>query len=266
LTFEIKWEETGATSDDPLDPTGDWRDAGPAPREKFVGNELRGLTSPDISVRVKSLESISYIALGVWGETAGCDGEDGESKTPDGDIKPEEIEYRKSTVQMNWMASGAKLLCEHGAIQSLIDILRIYCGDGESVPCCYGVNAARLGQRIDSFPCSSASGPLHDQSMGSGVPSTSKYMMQMEINHTLTILYTLVEVGRQPGSSNEGPLIQQAFGIVERLTALCLLISLSRENRQGPASLSNSNDCKVSVGGITHLPLITRKPKIIVIM
>lgn len=146
LTFEIRWEETGATSNDALDPMLDWRDVGPAPRENFVRKELRGLASPDISVRVKSLESLSYIALGVWGETAGCDGGDGESKTQDCDIKPEEIEYRKSTVQMDWMVSGARLLCENSAIQSLIDILRIYCGDGESVPCYYSVTVVRLWQ------------------------------------------------------------------------------------------------------------------------
>lgn len=50
--------------------------------------------------------------------------------------------------------------------------------------------------------------------MGNGEPVPSKFLTQLEINHVLTILYTLVEVGRQQVKPNEEPLIRNAFGMV----------------------------------------------------
>jgi hypothetical protein len=131
LTFEEKWEETRATSIESGNLLG-WRDAGAAARKEFTVHALRGLASHDISVRVKSLECLSYIALGVWGETAGRDEVHSEFNTHDGGMKPLDVEYGKSTVQIEWIFGGAKLLCETSAIPGLIDILRRYCED-ESV-------------------------------------------------------------------------------------------------------------------------------------
>lgn len=134
LTFEAQWEKAQATSIEPSEPTLDWRDAGTAVRQQFVLHKLRDLASPDISVRVKSLECISHIALGVWGETAGCEGEGRASETDDGGIRPIDSEYRKSMIQIEWILDGAELLRGSGAVQSLMDMLGRYCTDGESVP------------------------------------------------------------------------------------------------------------------------------------
>lgn len=56
-------------------------------------------------------------------------------------------------------------------------------------------------------------GAFHDQAMGSGESVSSRFLTQLEINHILTILYTLVEVGRQEGKPDGEPLIQHAFGM-----------------------------------------------------
>lgn len=56
-------------------------------------------------------------------------------------------------------------------------------------------------------------GAFHDQTMGNGEPVSSKFLPQLEINHILTILYTLVEVGRQEGKPSGEPLIRHAFGM-----------------------------------------------------
>lgn len=134
LTFEEQWEQHQATRVDPPEPGLDWRDAGEIARQEFVVHSLRGLASSDISLRVKSLECISYIALGVWGETAGCDAEGRETKTEDGSMKASGDEYWKSTVQIDWILGGAELICGAGAVQSLMGMLERYCADGESVP------------------------------------------------------------------------------------------------------------------------------------
>lgn len=49
--------------------------------------------------------------------------------------------------------------------------------------------------------------------MGNGEPKSSKGLTQLEINHILTILYTLVEVGREEGKPSGEPLIWLAFGM-----------------------------------------------------
>lgn len=50
--------------------------------------------------------------------------------------------------------------------------------------------------------------------MENGEPFSTKFLTQIEINHTLTVLYTLVEVGRQQGSPNDEAQIRHAFGMV----------------------------------------------------
>lgn len=133
MTFEEQWKHVQWMSADGSESTVDWRDAGNQARQQFVARHLRGLAHLDIALRLKSLECISHIALGVWGETAGCDGEDMASKTDDSGIRPVDGEYKKLMVQLEWIRSGAELLREAGAVQSLIKLLVRYCADGLSV-------------------------------------------------------------------------------------------------------------------------------------
>lgn len=55
-------------------------------------------------------------------------------------------------------------------------------------------------------------GHLDDPSMGNEEPVSLKSLTQLEVNHTLTILYLLVEVGRRQDIKDEKPLIRQTFG------------------------------------------------------
>lgn len=45
----------------------------------------------------------------------------------------------------------------------------------------------------------------------------AKLLVQIEINHILTILYTIVEVGRWIDSEDGNPQIRQAFGVIPNL-------------------------------------------------
>ena len=69
-------------------------------------------------------------------------------------------------------------------------------------------------------------GAFHDQAMGNGEPVSSKLLTQLEINHILTILYTLVEVGRQEGKPSGESLIQPAFGMAFEAVKLSMLLNL----------------------------------------
>lgn len=134
LTFEEQWERTQSISVDSPQPVLDWKDAELVVQQKFVAHKLQDLESRDISIRIKSLECMSYIALGAWGETAGCDSEVKESQEGDRGIKPSDSDYRKSTMQIAWISRGAQLLCGGNAVRSLLHVLENYCADGKSVP------------------------------------------------------------------------------------------------------------------------------------
>lgn len=69
--------------------------------------------------------------------------------------------------------------------------------------------------------------------MGNGEPLSSKFLTQLEINHILTILYTLVEVGRQEGKPNTEPLTRHAFGMFLKKTfEYLLLLNLYIQRKQ----------------------------------
>ena len=74
--------------------------------------------------------------------------------------------------------------------------------------------------------CPREFGAFHDQAMGNGEPVSSKFLTQLEINHILTILYTLVEVGRQEGKPNAAALTRHAFGMFLKAMKHLLLLNL----------------------------------------
>ena len=84
---------------------------------------IQALHSSEISSRVKSLECLSYVALGVWGDTAGVEKEDGPSDYTVADKKWLNSSNTKPKLQLTWIENGTRTLCELGAAQKLLDIL-----------------------------------------------------------------------------------------------------------------------------------------------
>lgn len=58
-----------------------------------------------------------------------------------------------------------------------------------------------------------------DEAIDGDGSTRPKLLVQIEINHTLTILYTIVEVGRWVDSEDGDPKIRQAFGVIETFVA-----------------------------------------------
>lgn len=121
--FEDKWEEENATSLCHTDITPEWVETKDAVRETFVIGALKALEDADSFVRITSLECLSYIVLGAWGQTAGL-----ESPNPDIEMKPagvstSEGQYSRCQCQFNWMRKGVTLLANVDAIQVLVNIL-----------------------------------------------------------------------------------------------------------------------------------------------
>ena len=132
-TFNDKWEQAQAEQPDPSDRALEWTDVETESRESFVIGAIKALDNSDISSRLKSLECISYIALGVWGNTAGLDTAGQESDLIPADIEWVGSQQTKSKLQLKWIANGTRMLCRHGAVQKLLDVLKTLWESEQSV-------------------------------------------------------------------------------------------------------------------------------------
>lgn len=123
-TFDDKWEQAQAERTDASDKALEWTDVKSEDRESFIVGAINALDSPDISARVKSLECLSYIALGVWGDTTGVEGEGEELDLSETDTKWLGGQSTKPKLQLSWIASGTNTLFKLGTFQKLIQVLR----------------------------------------------------------------------------------------------------------------------------------------------
>ena len=122
-TFDEKWEQAQAEQPVSSDKALQWQDVSGEDRESFMIGAVQALKSPDISTRVKSLECISYIALGVWGDTAGVEKEEQGSDLTAVEQKWLDSSNTKPKLQLKWIINGTRTLCELNAVQKLLDVL-----------------------------------------------------------------------------------------------------------------------------------------------
>ena len=125
--FEEKWAQTQTTRVVAAQESSEWPRAPQADRECFLIGAVQALSSPEGTTRVKSLECISYLALGAWADTAGLDEKNNDPGTSRDDAQSSDPQYKKSRLQLNWIKNGARLLCQVSAVPALIDILRRIC-------------------------------------------------------------------------------------------------------------------------------------------
>ena len=129
--FEERWAETFSTGMNEDEDITSWVEATEDDRSTFTKTALSRLEDEgedDIGERVKNLECLSYIALGVWGDAAGRQVDekgapDSESKTDD-HRNSEDTEHSDPQSQVNWMTAGASLLCRFGAVKTIVNIFK----------------------------------------------------------------------------------------------------------------------------------------------
>lgn len=122
-TFDEKWEQAQAEQPVSSDKALQWQDVSGEDRESFMIGAIQALQNPEVASRVKSLECLSYVALGVWGDTAGVEKEDqGYDYTP-ADNKWLDSANTKPKLQLKWIVNGTRMLCELDAVQKLLDVL-----------------------------------------------------------------------------------------------------------------------------------------------
>ena len=118
VAFSKKWSQHSSSHGGEA-----WLKTTPGERAKFIDGLLRDLSQLELPEQVKNLESLSYIALGIWHDTAGLEDDTLESNSVD--YEPPNDRYRKCSEQVRWMHDAAKILHEAGAGQKLYDVMRI---------------------------------------------------------------------------------------------------------------------------------------------
>ena len=133
-TFDEKWEQAQAERTDPTDKALEWTDVEPENRESFIHGAINSLESPELASRVKSLECISYVALGVWGLTAGANDEEEDGiELLEDDKNWMASQNTKPKMQLRWIAYGRQILCKYGATKKLLNVLRNLAESEQSV-------------------------------------------------------------------------------------------------------------------------------------
>ena len=123
-TFIQTWEKAHSERPESSDEALEWTDVEEEDRLWFMRCAVKALDSNLSVSRLKSLECISYVALGAWDDTAGVEGDVTEEVSV-GEEDARWIESRKinSTVQLNWIVRGAKILFSNGAVRRLVKLL-----------------------------------------------------------------------------------------------------------------------------------------------
>ena len=133
ITFDAEWKAFGAANPSSPSEQSSWIEVGELNREAFVGNILQDLDLPDSLRRVASVECLAYVALGVWGDTAGLPSENDNLCSEGVSTEQFHDTYERSALQIEWIRKDAELLQKLGALGILFDLMRRICDYERSV-------------------------------------------------------------------------------------------------------------------------------------
>ena len=113
--FEKRWKEYNDGVEE------SWVESKRERKRRLVSRCVEQLESAEVEKRGEGLECLTYIVLGVWGETAGLKVE---KKKEEGEGKEEAWDCDK---QLGTGREGAELIAEVGGVQAVFDVLRGAC-------------------------------------------------------------------------------------------------------------------------------------------
>ena len=123
-TFIQAWEQAHSESPERSDKAVEFTDVREEDRRWFIQCAIRALDSSNSASRLKSLECLSYIALGAWGDTAGIDSPQSAYESLIGEVPEWFISQGpKSKLQLIWILVGIRLLLAEGAVPKLVKVL-----------------------------------------------------------------------------------------------------------------------------------------------
>ncbi|KAI9800391.1 MAG: hypothetical protein M1825_004161 [Sarcosagium campestre] len=155
-----------------------WTEASLPQQKRFVGRQVHGLEDPDIHTREPCLAALTYIGLGVWGETMRLEAEaESDIDHVDPALEPDRNRrFDSSIVQRTWMQKGAEILQSAMALQAIFDVLRTACARQWTT---------RLPEATQE----------HAELLG---------FETLELTNVLTLIYLMVEAGRSQSDAQSG--------------------------------------------------------------
>lgn len=109
----------------------EWIEVDEGKRREFVEVLVEGIgREEDAAERLRCLEALVYLALGVWGETAGLeDPAAQESSTAGAEARTDETAdadsaYAKSAVQIEWVKRNVQMICDCNGVRPIYDLMR----------------------------------------------------------------------------------------------------------------------------------------------
>jgi hypothetical protein len=107
---------------------GEWLGAGEEVRESFIREVITGLSDEnrDKDEKLRELETLTYISLGVWGETA-CLMAESKSDifgSDSGISEGGEEKYEKSGLQVEWIKRNTDLIFECGGLPIILHLFK----------------------------------------------------------------------------------------------------------------------------------------------
>ena len=168
-----------------------WTEASTIERKEFVSQQIRGIQSPDILERVMNLEILTYVVLGVWHETAGLEGSADELGGIN--FNPPNDRFRRSGLQIQYIRNAVQLLEDVGSLPKLYHMMTTLL-DTEKT------NGSKV--ELPGFVSEDAQNMARDAKT-------------REINGVLTLLYLLVESGRQQIMEGKEETIRKEFFSLE---------------------------------------------------
>lgn len=130
-TFERKWEHF-LTGGAPAEEVLTWTEATDGQRKSFVSEQVSSLEDAHLFTRVPSLEALTYIALGAWGDTAGLRENGGDTEEVR-DANEAHIPYDSSNLQIHWMRKGVEIILSCSALHPIFNAFRRICDQEQLV-------------------------------------------------------------------------------------------------------------------------------------
>jgi hypothetical protein len=215
-TFDESWAKicnTESRSASNMSEPPSWLTAPPHTRTQLVEAAIQKLEATDIALRIQGLEVLIYIILGTWGETAGLEAEDildlKGYGNPDGT-------YRSSTLQLQSILEGAALIYDAIGIPSIFTVFRGACSktlyvSNRTFKITWLIHIrAKLNSDFDF------------EAMDLG-DDQSAALESRELYHSMTLMYVLIEAGRQQVAEENSLRLRDDIG-------LCFSLSLDYAN------------------------------------
>ncbi|KAK5108891.1 hypothetical protein LTR62_007693 [Meristemomyces frigidus] len=170
-------------------------------RRRFVRREMESLRATK-GRSLTSLMILVYLGLGVWDETAGLQGASLEDLFAGGDIPGSRLEeYKKNTLQIQWMVTMVKILHECDGLKVIYDCLRQLVDDS------FSSSAPEQTNRNESQPRRSEE--------------------SMDLWCCLTLMYLFIEVARTT-KGPDGKALKRAVLALEPKVINCFTQIIAR--------------------------------------